>query len=73
MTVMVSVTLAVAVPAGFAESVTAKVNGVALLLAVGVPLITPLALFSCRPGGRVPLVSFQVYGAVPPAALRLVL
>ena len=44
---------------------TEKVSGVALLLAVGMPLITPVALSRCSPAGSVPLVSVQVYGACP--------
>ena len=72
-TAMVSVRLAVAEPAGLEESVTEKVSGVALLVAVGTPLITPVAAVQLQPAGSVPLVSVQVYGAVPPAALRVVL
>jgi hypothetical protein len=38
---------------------------------VGVPLIAPVE-FSVRPAGR-PLVATQMYGAVPPVAVSLVL
>ena len=35
---------------------------------VDVPLMTPVELFSDSPAGKAPLVTFQVYGAVPPTA-----
>ena len=38
--------------------------------AVGVPESTPLAL-RVRPSGKVPLVSANVYGAVPPVAVKI--
>lgn len=42
------------------ESVTLKASDVPLAVAVGVPLMTPVEVFSVRPAGRVPLVSDQV-------------
>ena len=40
--------------------------------AVGVPLMMPVLALSVRPAGRVPLVTVQeLYGAVPPLALRV--
>ena len=35
---------------------------------VGVPLITPLAVFKLKPTGRLPLAKDQVIGVVPVAA-----
>ena len=58
---------------GLPESVTLKVNDVALAVAVGVPLIAPVVAFSVSPAGSVPLVKDQVYGVVPPVAARAVL
>jgi hypothetical protein len=57
--------------AGLPESATENVSGVALALAVGVPLIVPVDGVSDRPAGRVPLVRAQVYGVVPLVAARL--
>ena len=37
---------------------------------VGVPLKAPLEL-KLKPGGRVPLATVQVYGAVPPDAVNV--
>ena len=56
--------------AGDAESETLKVNGVALIAAVGVPLIAPVDGFRDSPAGSVPPVSVQVYGVIPPLAAR---
>jgi hypothetical protein len=58
---------------GLLESVTLKVNDVALAVAVGVPLIAPVVAFSVSPAGSVPLVNDQVYGVVPPVAASVVL
>lgn len=53
---------------GMLESFTVKVSAVAVAEAVGVPLITPDEEFSTSPAGRLPLVSDQLYGVVPPVA-----
>jgi hypothetical protein len=45
---------------GLLESLTLKVSGVALTTAVGVPLMAPVAAFSDRPAGNVPLVNDQL-------------
>jgi hypothetical protein len=58
--------------AGLLESVTVKVSGVELAVAVGVPVIAP-ADESERPLGNVPLVSAHAYGVVPPVAVRVAL
>ncbi len=42
-------------------------------LAVGVPLITPVAEVSDKPAGRLPAVMLQVYGAMPPLAVNVAL
>ena len=55
--------------AAFASS-TFAVNEYAPAV-LGVPAIAPLEAFSCRPVGSVPALVLQVYGGVPPAALRL--
>ena len=41
-------------------------------IAVGVPLITPPADKGARPVGRFPVVMLQVYGAIPPDAIKVV-
>jgi|ERR1017187_10567836 hypothetical protein len=64
----VKVRFAVAVCAGEPESVTLKLNGVALAVAVGVPLIRPDDAFRINPAGRVPEVNCQLYDPVPPVA-----
>jgi hypothetical protein len=46
--------------AGLPESVTENVSGVALAVAVGVPVIAPVEAFSARPAGSVPLVRDHV-------------
>ena len=38
-------------------------------VAVGVPLMTPVAELRVRPAGSVPLVTAKVYGPVPPPAV----
>ena len=43
----------------------------AVPLAVGVPLIAPVAVLRLRPGARLPAVMAKLYGAVPPAALMV--
>ena len=51
---MVSVRFTVAVCTGELESVTLKLNGVALIAVFGVPLIRPVDAVSERPDGNVP-------------------
>ena len=51
-------------------SVTLKVMEVGPPAVVGVPEITPLEL-SDNPAGKVPEVIVQVYGGVPPVAVRV--
>jgi hypothetical protein len=63
---MVRVRFPVAVCAGVPESVALKVNGVALAVAVGVPLIRPEDAFSVNPAGRVPEVNCQLTAPLPP-------
>ena len=59
----------IAVCAGTPESVTLKVNGVAVAEAVGVPLMTPAAL-RVKPAGSVPEFNCQVSVPMPPVAAR---
>jgi hypothetical protein len=54
-----------------AESLTATASATASALAVGVPLISPVAALSVRPAGSAPLTSSQVYGTVPPEAVSI--
>jgi hypothetical protein len=49
------------VAAGVSESVTYTVK-FDVPLAVGVPEITPVAVFNVRPAGKLPRVTAQVYG-----------
>ena len=56
-----------AVAAGLAESVARTVK-LKVPLAVGVPVMAPVAAFKLSPAGSEPLVIDQVYGAVPPLA-----
>lgn len=60
-----------AVCAGELESFTCTVTG-NIPSAVGVPLIWPLEAFNESPDGKEPDVIDQVYGVVPPEAVRLV-
>jgi hypothetical protein len=55
--------------AGVLESVTmaVKLNDPVV---VGVPEIVPLAVASVRPAGSVPALTLQLYGAVPPVAVK---
>jgi hypothetical protein len=69
---MVKVRFAVAVCAGEPESVTLKVNGVALTVAVGVPLIRPDDAVHVNPAGRLPEVNCQLVEPVPPVDARVV-
>lgn len=57
---------------GVSESVTCTVK-LEVPVAVGVPVIAPVAAFSVSPPGRLPLVMAQVYGDTPPAAATLAL
>src|SRR5262249_49598648 len=57
---IVSGRLTVAVWAGEPESVTLKLSGVALAVAVGVPEMTPLVVLNDRPAGSVPDVNCQL-------------
>lgn len=43
------------------------------MAAVGGPVIAPVDAFKDNPAGSVPLVSDQVYGAVPPVADNIAL
>ncbi|HUN83422.1 MAG TPA: hypothetical protein VMU48_03545 [Terracidiphilus sp.] len=70
---MVSDKLTVLVCIGLLESVTLKVSGAALAVAVGVPVIAPVDAFRESPDGRFPLVSDHAYGAVPPEAASVAL
>jgi hypothetical protein len=67
---MVSVSCLVAVNGGVLESLTWNVRGVAEAGAVGVPLSSPLGA-RVSPVGKVPDVSVNVYGCVPPPAVRV--
>src|SRR5882757_5381051 len=66
--VVVSVSAAVALCTGFPESLTLKVSAAPDTAAVGAPVMAPVAVFSDSPAGKVPLVSDQTYGVVPPDA-----
>src|ERR1017187_5701256 len=63
---MVRVRFAVAVCTVDPESVTLKVNGVAVTGKVGVPPISPLDAVRVKPAGSVPAVNCQGTGPVPP-------
>ena len=58
-----------AVCAGLVESFTVTVK-LALVLAFGVPEITPVEAAIVRPLGNAPDDTDQMYGAFPPAAVR---
>ena len=68
---IVRLRIAVAVSAGEVESVTLKVNDTALVIALGVPLMSPLEGLSERPSGRLPETNCQLYGPVPPEAVSV--
>lgn len=72
-TEMVMLKLALAVlPVGVSASVTVTVKlSVPTNVPLGVPEITPVAAFNVRPVGRLPVVTAQVYGEMPPAACRV--
>ena len=66
---MVMLRLAFAVLAGFSESVTVTVKLICPTCGpVGLPVIAPVEAFSVSPAGRLPLVTAQAYGVMPPAA-----
>ena len=50
------------------ESLTLTVKGLALAVAVGVPVMAPVAAFSESPAGSAPMAIDHVYGNVPPVA-----
>jgi hypothetical protein len=56
--------------AGFSASVTVAVK-LAVPLVVGVPAMIPVAGTRVSPAGRLPVVIDQLYGPVPPVALRV--
>ena len=59
----------VAEAGGVAESVRVTVKlEVPAAAAVGVPLMTPVLLFSVSPAGRVPAVMLHVTAPVPPSS-----
>jgi hypothetical protein len=70
---IVSVRFTLLLCTGLPESFTVNVKAVAVTAAVGVPVIAPVAPFSERPAGSVPLVSVHVYGVVPPDAANVAL
>ena len=51
-------------------SVTCTVK-LAVPLVVGVPLISPVELFSVSPAGNEPVLMDQVYGPAPPLAVSV--
>ena len=63
-TTSATVVLATWLRASVALMVTLKVPA-----AVGVPLISPVEGLSVRPGGRLPALTAQVYGPVPPVSV----
>jgi hypothetical protein len=69
---IVSVRLVLLLCAGLLESVTWIVSSTALTAAVGVPEIKPVDAARVSPEGSGPLVTDQVYGALPPLAVRVV-
>ena len=46
-------------------------SGVLVTLTVGVPVIAPVEALSVNPVGKVPLVTDQVKGEVPPVEARV--
>ena len=69
MAAIVMVKTFVAVRWELSEACTVIVNTPAV---VGVPLMSP-ELARSNPFGRLPLITTQLYGAVPPAAFRVAL
>jgi hypothetical protein len=68
---MVRVRATVFVDAGLLESVTMNVSGVLVTTTVGVPEIVPADEFRDNPAGRAPELRDQVYGALPPCAVKV--
>lgn len=68
---IVIVKFAVAVEAGWLESLTIIVSLSFDTALDGVPLIVPAEPFKESPVGNVPLVIDHVYGAVPPVAAKV--
>jgi len=56
--------------AGTSESVTCTVK-LDVPTAFGVPLITPVDVFSDNPAGKLPTEIAQLYGVVPPVAVNV--
>ena len=57
---------------GVSVSVAVTVNvSVPTKVPVGVPEITPVAAFKVRPVGRLPIVTAQVMGVIPPEAVKV--
>jgi len=56
---------------GVSASVTVTVKFV-VPEAVGVPEITPVAPFKINPAGKLPVVTAQLYGVMPPVACKVV-
>ena len=57
---------------GVSESVAVTVNvSVPTKVPVGVPEMTPVAAFKIRPVGRLPVVTAQVMGVIPPEAVKV--
>lgn len=67
---MVSVKLTLCVAAGVLKSVTIKVSGALDTATTGVPVIARVEESSDNPAGSVPAVIDQVYGGLPPWAIR---
>ncbi len=67
---IVMVWACVAVKLGCVESTTITVKS-KVPAAVGVPVIAPVAGSIVRPGGKVPAVTDQVNGGVPPSTLSV--
>ena len=67
--VMAMLRFALAVFFGDSESVTVTMKFVVPVnVPLGVPEITPVAAFKLRPAGRLPVVTAQLYGVIPPVA-----
>jgi hypothetical protein len=62
---------AVALCGGELKSTSLNVRGVNIPDVVGVPPITPVAEFNVKPGGSEPVFTDQVYGSVPPVAVKV--
>ena len=57
---------------GDSESVTVTVKFVVPVnVPVGVPVMAPVLLFRVNPAGKLPVVTAQVYGETPPAAVSV--